>query len=129
MIKLTEDTLKRLSVRNFIKFDEKYVKVIMLGFLFNSNLYFAKSEYEVEDGFIDIVLMKGTIGKPRYFAMFEVKYIKKSDYSEELVDQKLMEAKEQLGQYVKSKELISIPGIKRFALVFCGDKCVKHEVS
>lgn len=127
LVKLTEDTLKRLAGRDFIKFDEKYVKVIMLGFLFKSNLYFAKSEYEVEDGFIDIVLLKGTIGKPRYYAMLEVKYIKKKDYSEELVEEKLKEAKEQLEQYVKSQELMSIPNMKKFAVVFCGEKCVKIE--
>lgn len=127
LVKLTEDTLKRLAGRDFIKFDEKYVKVIMLGFLFKSNLYFAKSEYEVEDGFIDIVLLKGTIGKPRYYAMLEVKYIKKKDYSEELVEEKIKEAKEQLEQYVKSQELMSIPNMKKFAVVFCGEKCVKIE--
>lgn len=127
LVKLTEDTLKRLSGRDFIKFDEKYVKVIMLGFLFKSNLYFAKSEYEVEDGFIDIVLLKGTIGTPRYYAMLEIKYLKKSDFTEELAEKKLLEAKKQLDQYVKSQELMNIPNMKRFAVVFCGEKCVKME--
>lgn len=127
LIKLTEGTLKRLAGRDFIKFDEKYIKVIMLGFLFKSNLYFAKSEYEVENGYIDIVLMKGTIGKAKYYAMIEVKYIKKSDYSEAMLEKKLKEAKEQLDQYYKTEELMSIANMKRFALVFCGETCVKVE--
>ena len=46
-------------------------------FLYRSNLYYVKSEYEVEKGFVDILLQKGTIGNPIYFAMIELKYIKK----------------------------------------------------
>ncbi len=128
LIQMTEETLKRLSNRDFIKFDEKYVKVIFLGFLFKSNLYFAKSEYEVEGGYIDIVLLKGTVGKPRYYGMFEIKYIKKAEYTEELANEKLTEAKQQLDKYVQSEELVNIPNMKRFALVFCGDKCVQQEI-
>ena len=131
LVKLVEDTLHRLSNRDFIKFDEKYVKVILLGFLFKSNIYFAKSEYEIEDGYIDIALLKGTIGKPRYYGIFELKYISKSDYNkhgEELVKEKMGEAKEQLAKYEKSEDLKKLPNLKKFALVFVGEKCRVEEI-
>ena len=123
LIKLTEDTLHKLSNRDFIKFDEKYVKVIMLMYLYKSNLYFTKSEYEIEDGYIDIVLKKGTIGQPRYYGMFELKYISKKDYTEELLKKKLDEAKKQLMRYKESEELKNMENMKKWALVFVGDEC------
>lgn len=127
LIKLTEDTLKRLSNRDFIRFDEKYVKVIMLNFLFKSKVFYTKSEYEVDDGYIDLVLLKGNIGTPKYYGCFEVKYIAKKDYSEKLVAEKFDEAKSQLMRYEKSEELKSLPNFKKFAVVFCCDECVKVE--
>ncbi|TDT67883.1 PD-(D/E)XK nuclease superfamily protein [Hypnocyclicus thermotrophus] len=127
LIKLTENILHKLSNRDFIKFDEKYVKVIMLMYLYKSNLYFTKSEYEVEDGYIDIVLKKGTIGQPRYYGMFELKYISKKDYTEDLLKKKLEEAKEQLMKYKESEELRSMNNMKKWALVFVGSECKGME--
>ncbi len=127
LIKLTEDVLHRLSNRDFIKFEEKYVKVIMLNFLFKSGVYYAKSEYEVDDGYIDIVLLKGNVGKPRFYACFEIKYIAKKDFTDELKAVKLKEAKDQLLKYQQSAELRALPAFKKFAVVFCYDTCVAVE--
>ena len=128
LIELTETTLKKLSDRDFLKFEEKYVKIIMLGFLFKSKLYTVKSEYPVEDGYIDIALLRGRVGNPKHYALIEIKYIKKSDFSEELIEKKLNDAKTQLDRYVQADELKDMPNLKRFALVFCGDKCVREEI-
>jgi len=45
-----------------------------------SNVYMVKSEYEVENGYIDITLLRREPIDPSYFAIFEVKFIKKSEY-------------------------------------------------
>jgi len=127
LIKITEETLHRLSNRDFIKFDEKYVKVILLTYLFKSKLYFCKSEYEVEDGYIDIVLLKGSSGDPKYFACLEIKYMSKKDFTEKLLQEKLEEAKEQLKKYSSSEELKAIKNLKKFAIVFCYDECKAIE--
>ncbi|MBF0409099.1 MAG: AAA family ATPase [Candidatus Riflebacteria bacterium] len=127
LVQLTEETLHRLSDRDFMRFDEKVVQAIMLTYLFETKIYFAKSEYPVEDGYIDIVLLKGLAGKPKYYAMIELKYISKTDYSDVIREEKLKQAKEQLMNYSKSDELKAFPNMRKWAAVFCKDKCVSLE--
>ncbi|MBF0545994.1 MAG: AAA family ATPase [Candidatus Riflebacteria bacterium] len=127
LVKLTEETLHRLSDRDFIKFNEKVVQAIMLTFLFETRIYYAKSEYPVEDGYIDIVLLKGSAGKPKFFAMIELKYISKADYTDTLRGKKLEEAKSQILKYLRSKELTTNTNMRKWAVVFCVDKCVALE--
>ena len=50
-----------------------------------------KSEYEVENGYIDIALLRREPIEPDYFAIFEIKYIKKSEYK--VHEQKIVEEK------------------------------------
>ncbi|MBF0407399.1 MAG: AAA family ATPase [Candidatus Riflebacteria bacterium] len=127
LINITEETLHRLSNRDFIKFNEKIVQAIMLTFLFETKIYYAKSEYPVEDGYIDIVLLKGSAGKPEFYSIIELKYISKTDYNDTLRVKKLEEAKNQILQYTKSEELKSFKNMRKWAVVFCKDKCVALE--
>jgi hypothetical protein len=70
----------RLCILDYISFDEKYIKLIMLSYFMLSKMYMVKSEYEVESGYIDIALLRREPIDPDYFAIFEVKYIKKTEY-------------------------------------------------
>jgi hypothetical protein len=126
-ISVIEKTLNKLSNRDYINFDEKYVKLIMLSYFMLSNVYMVKSEYEVENGYIDIALLKREPIEPDYFAIFEVKYIKKSEYEangKEIVEEKKKEAQAQIIKYQTSSELKNLPQLKKWVLVFVGDKCV-----
>lgn len=130
LIDIVERTLSKLSKRDYIQFNEKYVKLIFLTYCFLSKLYLVKSEYEVEKGFIDIALLKQINVNPTYFGIFELKYIKKKDFEEQgqkLVAEKLKEAKEQLKQYETSRELTAMKNLKKWAIVFVGEKCVANE--
>lgn len=130
LISIVERTLNKLSKRDYIQFNEKYVKLIFLTYCFLSKLYLVKSEYEVENGFIDIALLKQINVNPTFFAIFELKYIKKKDYEEygeKLVEEKLTEAKIQLKQYETAEELKNIKNLKKWAIVFAGEKCVANE--
>ena len=85
-----------------------------------------KSEYEVENGYIDIALLKREPIEPDYFAIFEVKYIKKSEYEangEGIVEEKKKEAQAQILKYQTSDELENLLQLKKWVLVFVGDKC------
>ena len=98
--------------------------------LYKSKMYYVKTEYEVEGGYIDIVLLKGVIGQPRYYAMFELKYIKKEEYEksgEEIVEKKLSEGIEQLKRYVESEELKNMKNMRKYVLVYVGEKCKRIE--
>jgi hypothetical protein len=126
-ISVIENTLHKLSNRDYINFDEKYVKLIMLSYFMLSKVYMVKSEYEVEDGYIDIALLKREPIEPDYFAIIEVKYIKKLEYEahgEGIVEEKKKEAQAQIIKYQTSSELKNLPQLKKWVLVFVGDKCV-----
>ena len=75
-----KEFLDNLSNRDLIKFDEKYIKIILLS-VFMSNVYIANSEYEVEEGYIDILLSKNKAFEEsiKYEWMIELKYIKEKD--------------------------------------------------
>jgi hypothetical protein len=122
-----ESTLQKLSNRDYINFDEKYVKLIMLSYCMLSNVYLVKSEYEVDKGYIYIALLRREPIKPTYFAIFEVKYIKKAEYDakgETIIEQKKNEAIFQIAEYSTSVELMSLPNLKKWVIVFVGDTCM-----
>jgi len=125
-ISVIEKTLHKLSNRDYINFDEKYIKLIMLSYFMLSNIYMVKSEYEVEDGYIDIALLRREPIDPSYFAILEVKYIKKSEYEtygEEIVVEKKNEAISQIMKYQSSQELRDLSELKKWVTVFVADKC------
>ena len=129
-IEIVEETLHRLSNRDYIDFDEKYVKLTMLSYLMLSRVYYVKSEYEVEDGYIDIALLERSGIEPEYEAVIELKYIKKSKYEKEgeaVVQSKFAAAKEQLLKYKQADELQERQNLKKLVLVFAGDQCVKQK--
>lgn len=127
IVKVVEKTLNKLSNRDYIGFDEKYVKLIFLSYLFLSKIYLVKSEYEVENGYIDIALLKQPNVNPNYFAIIEFKYITKKQYEEKgeaIVKEVFDEAVTQLNKYKTSKELKKISNLKKWAIIFVNDKCV-----
>jgi len=116
----------RLCILDYISFDEKYIKLIMLSYFMLSKMYMVKSEYEVESGYIDIALLRREPIDPDYFAIFEVKYIKKSEYEaygEKIVEEKKNEAIAQILRYNTSNELKNLSNLKKWVIVFAGDKC------
>lgn len=130
LVKIIEITLNKLSNRDYIKFDEKYIKLIFLTYCFLSKIYLVKSEYEVESGYIDIALLKQANIEPTYFAIFELKYISKTEYKEKgenIVKLRESEAVEQIEKYQTSNELIKIKNLKKWVIVFVGDKCVVNK--
>ena len=127
LIGLIEDLLHAFSNRDFIGFDEKYIKIALFTYANMSNLYLVKSEYEVSDGYIDIALLKRDPWHPDYYAVFELKYLKNTDASPTRIEEVKEAGREQLSRYISSPELSSIPNLKRWVLVFAGDTCVAVE--
>ncbi len=127
LIKLTETVLHKLSKRDYIRFDEKYVKLIFLTYCFLSKMYYVKSEYEVEGGFIDIALLPNDVLMTPYTAILELKYCKKDGYTEALLNSKISESKIQLAKYKQAEELGNLTNLLKFIVVFKGDECVFCE--
>jgi hypothetical protein len=124
---LKRDNLNKLSNRDYINFDEKYIKVIMVTYFMMSRIYYVKSENEQNKGYVDIALLPRIGVKAPYNAIFEVKYIKKGDLSQKLLNEKIFEAKKQLEQYSKSLEFAGMDNLLKVVLVFCNDKLVYDE--
>ena len=126
-IEYLEEFLDNLSNRDLIKFDEKYIKIILLS-IFMSNVYIANSEYEVEEGYIDVLLSKNKAFQDsiKYEWMIELKYIKEKDKNtlEEIKKQGL----KQLEGYSSSRKLSSsynLNQMKKLLIVVIGKKEVE----
>ena len=102
LVGLIEDLLHAFSNRDYIGFDKKYIKIALFTFANMSNLYLVKSEYEVNEGYIDIALLKQDPWHPDYYAIFELKYLKMADASPEKIEQVVQAGRDQLSRYVSS---------------------------
>ncbi|MDR3013721.1 MAG: AAA family ATPase [Chitinispirillales bacterium] len=115
-----ENFLKRLSNRDLINFDEKYIKAMLLSTLFLSGFYLPVSENEVTEGYTDIYLQKHP-AKPtiKYEYVLEVKYVK-TDAAETEVEAKFAEARTQIEKYKKDARFADRDDVKFVAVVFKG---------
>jgi hypothetical protein len=109
--------LKSLSNRDLQRFDEKYIKLVLLSYLKLTNVYQFISEREVENGYTDIFLEKGReVPQVEYEWLLELKYIKESDRNQ--LEQIRQEAVTQLQKYMASREMAGRPNRKAAALLF-----------
>jgi len=116
----TENFLKRLSNRDLMNFDEKYIKVMLLSTLFISRLYLPVSEDETINGYTDIYLQKHpAIPDIKFEYVFEVKYVK-TDATETEIKAKFAEAEMQIKKYKKDSRFTNRDDLKFVALVFKG---------
>ncbi|MDR0305942.1 MAG: ATP-binding protein [Chitinispirillales bacterium] len=117
-----EFILKHLSNRDMAKFDEKYIKAMLLANLLMSGLYLPKSEDENINGYTDIYLQKHPAVKDIKFEyIFEVKYVKTNADKKEKTS-KLTEAATQIEKYKKDPRFANRNDIKFFALIFEGKR-------
>ena len=119
-LNLIEQVLKGLSNRDYIQFGEKHVKILFIGYALLTNLYFIKSEYEVETGYPDIMFLYRNPFKPPYQFIFELKYLKKGDKEE--VEATKKEALKQMRNYLATSEIKRLENLKAYVIVFVGEK-------
>jgi hypothetical protein len=127
LVHLVEELLHAFSNRDYIGFDEKYIKIAIFAYANMSSLYLVKSEYEVPDGYIDIALLKREPWHPDYYALFELKYLKMSECTDDRIQKEARDGTDQIQKYISSPELSEILNLKKWVLVFAGDRCVYRE--
>jgi hypothetical protein len=116
---VSKNVFSRLSNHDLVRFDEKYIKILLLNGLFQSRLYVPVSEMEVETGYIDIWLGRSPLLPDiKYEWVWEVKYIKKED--EGRLAARKEEALAQLQKYRGSERFKDRTDIKYAALLFTG---------
>ena len=124
--KLVEEYLSNLSNRDFIGFDEKYIKIMFYCILMNFEMYWVKSEMEIKRNYPDILLIPRDLNNNYYSIMIEFKYLKKGE--ENKLKEKQEEAKEQIIRYSNFEEIKSLENLKKFTVVVVNDKIYVEEV-
>ncbi|MDR1341429.1 MAG: ATP-binding protein [Prevotellaceae bacterium] len=117
---ISENAFSKLSDYDLQRFDEKYIQILMLAYLFMSNIYIPMSEYEAVPGRADIFLQRNPLyPEIRHEWVFEIKYCRTSARDSEIAE-KRNEGLGQLKQYLQSYRIKDRPGLKGVLLFFTG---------
>jgi hypothetical protein len=126
---LVQKLLKALSNRDFNKFNEKYVKLAMIAYLSQSDIFDIKSEPELQGGgYPDLLLFKKSNNPyDHHEFIIELKYLKKEQADD--LERVKQEAKDQvLNYYQQEKRLQSKPYLHLLAVVVIKDEVFVEEV-
>ncbi|MDR2756474.1 MAG: ATP-binding protein [Planctomycetaceae bacterium] len=123
---VSQNAFSKLSDFDLQRFDEKYIKVLLLAYLLLNNIYIPMSEYETVPGRADIFLQRNpNFPQVKYEWVLELKYCK-TDAKTTEIDQKRREGLEQLKQYIHSSRLKDRSNLKSALLLFIGKD--KYEI-
>jgi Predicted AAA-ATPase/PD-(D/E)XK nuclease superfamily len=120
LVELAERILKGLSDRDALGFDEKHIKIIFASLIYPVGQFFIKSEYPVEGGYIDLLLLQHPAHKPHRQFAIELKYLPKGKADQ--LESKVREAVAQLNRYRSDDYLCSLDQLHAWAIVFVGDE-------
>ena len=116
---VSQNAFSKLSDIDLRRFDEKYIKILLLAYLFQSNIYVTMSEFETGDGYSDIFLQRSPhLPEIKYEWLLELKYLKAGDEKE--LPKAKKEAEEQLQRYMQAYRLTERPNLKTAIIVFIG---------
>ncbi len=121
---LADEVEKQTSVRDYLG-GEKVVQTFLLAYLNVTDYYLTRSEEEMGKGFADLWLEPFVSKYPdmRYAWLIELKYMKRSEFSEEKMKEQLAEARTQLAGYAADKRVVRGGGgtrLRCLSLVFSG---------
>lgn len=118
--------LENLSNRDFVKFDEKYVKLTFYCIAMGIDSYNINSEIEVNRKYPDILLVPQDMSKGYHSVMIEFKYLKKGE--ENMLAQKQEEARKQIEEYGNFEKIKCIPNLHKYTVVAVNDKIYVEEI-
>jgi hypothetical protein len=120
---LAEQVNKQTSIRDYLT-GEKVIQTFLLAYLNVTDYYLTHSEAEMGKGFVDLYLepFLEKYQQVKYSYLIELKYIKRSDFSESLLQQHIVDATQQLQQYAADSRLKKTDGteLKLIMLIFNG---------
>ena len=126
IIDVLKECLNNLSNRDYIKFDEKYVKLIFYCIVMNLKTFRLKSEPEVERRYPDILLIPKNTDRGYKSVMIEFKYLKKEEANK--LKEKQEEGIRQLKEYAELEEIKEIEGLIKYCVVAVGADVVVSEI-
>jgi hypothetical protein len=117
---VSENAFSKLSDYDLRRFDEKYIQILLLAYLFMSKVYVPMSEYEAVPGRADIYLQRSPLlPQIKYEWALEVKYCK-TDASEAEITAQQEKGRTQVEQYIAPHRLGGRPDLKVAVIVFIG---------
>ncbi len=119
--KIVENILKQLSNRDYIKFDEKYIKLLLVVLISLTKSYFIKSEPETNKKYPDLLFLRTNRFRPKYEHLFEIKYIKKENAAK--LDEVRTAGIEQVKGYLATEDIKAISSLRAWLIIFTGDVC------
>ena len=126
IVEMLEKYLKNLSNRDYIKFDEKYVKIIFYCIAMNLKIFRLKSEMEVQRKYPDILLIPKDRSKEYKGVMIEFKYLKKEEAGR--LKEKQEEARNQIKEYMEFEEIKDIQNLNCYTVVAVNDEIYVEKV-
>jgi hypothetical protein len=123
---VSKNAFSKLSNYDLQQFDEKYIKALLLSYLFLHNSYIPMSEYETVPGRVDIFLQRNPkFPQVKYEWAWELKYCKTKEKKSEIAKKK-EEGLKRLNQYINSPRLKNRPNLKSALIIFIGKD--KYEI-
>jgi hypothetical protein len=125
---VSQNIFSRLSNRDLRYFDEKYIKIMLLNGLFQSNLYVTVTEMEVSQGYTDIYMQRShRFPEIPFEWVWEIKYVKKEEGG--ALQKKRDEARTQLEKYRRSHLFAGRSDVRFLSVIFIGkDKYELEEL-
>jgi len=116
--------VSRFSNRDFQRFDEKYIKAVILTLMFQGSYYLPVSELENSEGYSDIYMQRRNLyPNVKTDWIWEIKYVKETDAKKTaLIEEKKSKAIEQLQRYKNSNLFKDRTDVRYLAVVFIGKK-------
>jgi len=124
---LVSEFLTHTSLRNTMKFDEKYIKLVYMMILTYSDQFNVYDEFPALQGFGDLFIQKAPNSTARHEILIELKYIKKGDTTKARIEEALAEGMLQIEKYMGDERLASRESLKKFVVVFSGFDAVKLQ--
>ena len=126
IVSVMQRYLENLSNRDYMRFDEKYVKLIFYCIAMNLRIFRLKSEMEVQRKYPDILLIPKDPSKGYNAVMIEFKYLKKGE--EGRLQEKQEEARKQIEEYAEFEEIKAIEKLSKYTVVAVNDKLYVEKV-
>ena len=126
IVEMLEKYLKNLSNRDYIKFDEKYIKLIFFCIAMNLKIFRLKSEMEVQNKYPDILLIPTDPSRGYKGVMIEFKYLKKEE--KDKLKEKQAEARKQIEEYGELDEIKELKNINKYTVVAVNDEIYVEKI-
>jgi len=128
---LADEVERQTAIRDYLT-GEKVIQTFLLAYLNVADYYITRSEEEMGKGYADLWLEPFFAKYPDmpYAYLIEIKYMKKTECSKEILEENLAEARKQLAQYANDERIVrSRRGatLKCLVLVFCGWELKRAE--